>query len=281
MKFLFKLLKFIVNSQSLTGRLLKKIFNKIDNFLPIKYSYYFNSSDRPHYLYCCYNAALLAKKLGINKISVIELGVAGGNGIIFLEKIAKKIKKDLNIEIIIIGFDSGEGMYSPNENFDLPYFFKKGQFTMDKKILEEKLNSAKIIYGNIENTLIEYFNNTKNYPIGAILNDLDYYSSTCSSLKVYNYPNLFLPRVITYFDDTIGSEEELYTDAIGQLKAISEHNNLNNNKLYLNKNLLANSNEIWRYQIYYTHFFENKIYSKNIISSSYELKLEEDLKLKK
>ena len=37
--------------------------------------------DRPHYGYCVYNAAALAKKLGYRQISVLEFGVAGGVGL--------------------------------------------------------------------------------------------------------------------------------------------------------------------------------------------------------
>ena len=41
--------------------------------------------DRMHYGYCVYNAAILAKKLGYQRISVLEFGVAGGKGLVNLE----------------------------------------------------------------------------------------------------------------------------------------------------------------------------------------------------
>ena len=41
---------------------------------------------RPHYETILLESALEAKKIGYDEISVIELGVAGGNGIIALEK---------------------------------------------------------------------------------------------------------------------------------------------------------------------------------------------------
>src|ERR1700749_5254524 len=40
---------------------------------------------RPHYGYCVYQGALLAKKLGHRRVSVIEFGVAGGRGLLDLE----------------------------------------------------------------------------------------------------------------------------------------------------------------------------------------------------
>jgi hypothetical protein len=44
--------------------------------------------DRPHYAYGVYSAADLAKRLGLSAISVIEMGVAGGKGLLALEGIA-------------------------------------------------------------------------------------------------------------------------------------------------------------------------------------------------
>ena len=52
---------------------------------------------RPHYESVLYEACLEAKKLGIDEVSVLELGVAEGNGIVALEKYKKSIQKVLNI----------------------------------------------------------------------------------------------------------------------------------------------------------------------------------------
>ena len=48
---------------------------------------------RPHYETILLESVLEAKKLGYKKVSVLELGVAGGNGIIALEKYKKRIEK--------------------------------------------------------------------------------------------------------------------------------------------------------------------------------------------
>lgn len=280
MKYIIKIIDKIIKSETIFSILLKVFIKKIDNNIPLKYSYLFNTSERPHYTYCCYNAAKLAKSLGIKEISVIELGVAGGNGIICLEKISKKIEKELKIKIRVFGFDSGEGMYEPNNKYDLPYFFKEGTFKINVRKLNEKINNADIIYGDVKDTILKYVSSNKIPPIGAILNDLDYYTSTLNSLDIYNYYDYFLPRVISYFDDTVGSEEEYYNNQVGQLRAINEFNKNAKNKITLNQNLLAKSKEIWRYQIYYTHFFENENYNTNVISKEYEDKLNDGLKLK-
>src|SRR5580693_7656558 len=66
--------------------------------------------DRPHYAYGVYSAADLAKRLGLSAISVIEMGVAGGKGLLALEGIAKRVGDDFAIQIHVTGFDSGQGM---------------------------------------------------------------------------------------------------------------------------------------------------------------------------
>ena len=55
----------------------------------------------------------------------MELGVAGGNGIIALEKYVENIKKLINIEINIYGFDTGEGLPEIKNKFDFYLFFGK------------------------------------------------------------------------------------------------------------------------------------------------------------
>ena len=51
---------------------------------------------RPHYESILYESCLEAIKLGFNKVSVLELGVASGNGIISLEKYKKVIEKNFD-----------------------------------------------------------------------------------------------------------------------------------------------------------------------------------------
>ena len=94
---------------------------------------------RPHYETILLEGVLEAKKLGYKTVSVLELGVAGGNGIVALEKYKKKIEKITNIEINIYGFDSGGGLPETNNKYDLPFFWKTGDFKVDREKLEKSL----------------------------------------------------------------------------------------------------------------------------------------------
>jgi hypothetical protein len=78
--------------------------------------------DRPHYAYRVYWASDLAKRPGLNAIQVIEFGVAGGNGLLALERIAAVVSADLGIEINVCGFEGG-GMAPPGYYaMDVPMF---------------------------------------------------------------------------------------------------------------------------------------------------------------
>ena len=76
---------------------------------------------RPHYETILLESCIEAKKLGYEEVTVLELGVAGGNGIIALEKYKLKIESFLNMKIKIYGFDTGDGLPEINNTKDLPY----------------------------------------------------------------------------------------------------------------------------------------------------------------
>ena len=65
-------------------------------------------------------------------------------------------------------------------------------------------------------------------PIGAIIHDFDFYSSTKIALSMLKADmKFFLPRMYCYFDDTIGNETELFNDFTGERLAINEFNSQN------------------------------------------------------
>src|SRR5215212_7949970 len=58
---------------------------------------------RPHYAYCLFHGAKLAKRLGHHRISVLEFGVAGGNGLVAMEEIITEVTQELGIDIEVYG----------------------------------------------------------------------------------------------------------------------------------------------------------------------------------
>ncbi len=222
--------------------------------------------DGPHYGYCVYNAAVLAKKLGYRRISVLEFGVAGGNGLVNLEYHAQEITKVLAIDIDIYGFDMAEGLPEPLDYRDLPYIWKKGFYKMDVPRLRARLTKAELVLGDVKDTSKDFFEKYGPAPIGAIAYDLDFYSSTVTALNMLEAgERYYLRRVFCYFDDTVGNEIELFNDYTGERLAINEFNQAHNDvKFGLPYHLLAKRGvmEPWYHKIWICHFFKHSRYNE-------------------
>ena len=76
---------------------------------------------RPNYAYPVYQAAQLAHGSGEPRVSVIEFGVAGGNGLVAMEQYAEQVEKIFDVKIEVYGFDTTEGLPAPVDYRDLLY----------------------------------------------------------------------------------------------------------------------------------------------------------------
>ena len=140
--------------------------------------------ERAYYGHCMLHAAMLARKLGHRRISSIEFGVAGGNGLVAMERHAEAVQAETGVEVAVYGFDTGTGMPPPQDYRDMPYMWQPGYFAMDVPKLRARLKSAKLILGDVAETLREFADKEKPPPIGFIAFDLDYYSSTVAALTI-------------------------------------------------------------------------------------------------
>ena len=220
--------------------------------------------NRPNYAYCVYNGALLAKKLGYRGISVLEFGVAGGRGLLNLEHCAEHISKLLSINIDIYGFDTSKGLPEPLDYRDLPYHWRKSFYMMDVQKLRNKLKTSQPILGDVRETAETFLEEYRPHPIGAILFDLDFYSSTAGALKIFEgNEKYFLPRLFCYFDDVTGTEIELYNDYTGARLAINEFNHIHKKKKLAKAYHLLEQTAIedWYHRIWIFHNFEHSKYN--------------------
>jgi hypothetical protein len=179
-----------------------------------------------HYGYCILQAARLAQLLGYSKISAIEFGCGGGNGLINAERHIAEVMKIHAVEIELYGFDMETGLPPPADYRDMPYYFASGLYKMDRKTLERKLNRARLVIGDVKDTCATFFDEFAPAPVGCVFYDLDYYSSTRAALSLQNGDaSHFLPRVFMYFDDIIGNNETwLCNEYTGERLAIDEFN---------------------------------------------------------
>jgi hypothetical protein len=234
--------------------------------------------DRPHYGYCVYNGAVLAKRLGYERISILEFGVAGGSGLVNLEYHAREVSRLIHVDIEVYGFDIAEGLPKPLDYRDLPYNWKGGFFKMDVERLRERLTSAKLVLGDIRDTTSSFFRDYDPAPIAAAMYDLDFYSSTAAALKMFDGDEKhWLPRVYCYFDDTVGGEIQLYSDYAGARLAINEFNQAHESKkLAIPYHLLARTmGQPWYHSIFIYHDFSHSRYNDFIAKDDKQLPLTE------
>jgi len=223
---------------------------------------------RPHYAFGVYSAARLAKSLGLPGISVAEFGVAGGRGLLALERVSCEIARALGLRIDVFGFDSGIGMPEAADYRDLPHVWCKGFYAMDVRALTARLSSAKLILGDVARTVPEWAASQQLLPIGFVAFDLDYYSSTSQALRIFDGDQRTrLPRVICYLDDIMWPEYAYHNEFVGELLAIREFNKNHNDRKLCPIHLLRNMRMIprpWNDQMYVMHDFVHHLYCVNL-----------------
>ena len=258
----------------LLKKIYKYIFSKLSFLFSFRTKVKLKIISRPHYAYYIFNACKLASKLGLKSISVIEFGVASGNGLVCIEEIAAELERLFDIKIEIYGFDSSQGLPKPIDYRDLPYHWKEGFFKMDYEKLKNKLQKTKLVIGDLKDTSKTFFEKYSPAPIGAIFHDLDFYSSTKIALNLFKENNkFFLPRIFNYFDDIVGTEIELYNDYTGERLAIKEFNDENKDiKISPCYNLICQKNTLyWYHQIFITHIFKHNLYSSFISKENQQI----------
>ncbi|HEY2155265.1 MAG TPA: hypothetical protein VGH33_06520, partial [Isosphaeraceae bacterium] len=110
-------------------------------------------SDRPAYLVGVHYAARRAVRERVRAISVIEFGVAGGDGLLALEREAEAVEKEVGVSIQVYGFDNGPAGLPAfiGDHRDHPDKWKPGDFPMDVNLLRSKLGRrTTLILGNVD-----------------------------------------------------------------------------------------------------------------------------------
>ena len=232
---------------------------------------------RPHYGWCLYYAAFEAKALGFSAVTVAELGVASGYGLLCLCQQKKEIEKELGIEIVLVGFDAGSGLPASDDSRDLRYYWAAGSFEMNQATLKDRLGDrAQLILGDVSET-VPAWSPRPDAPLGAVLFDLDLYTSTASALALLTKHDT-LPRIWCYFDDICAGPEEAMTEIVGEHAAISAFN-LSPARRELNDNIsLAHAfrgcaPQPWHEHIYVYHRIGHPQYNARITGNRDQLQL--------
>jgi len=221
---------------------------------------------KPMYAWGTIHGVHLAKAIGIDRVSVIEFGVAGGNGLISLERIAEKVEQVFGVGIDVYGFDTGEGLPKPQDYRDLPNLYRQGSYPMDFERLKNRLQKAQLHLGLIDSTIPKFIT-SRPAPVAFISVDVDYYSSTMHALKILEADQaLLLPRIHCYFDDFIGFTFSEYS---GERLAIAEFNAAHSMRklspIFGLKYFLPekHANASWTDQLFLAHIFDHVSYGSN------------------
>jgi hypothetical protein len=215
---------------------------------------------RPHLAWGALQGVNLAKALGLSKVSLVEFGVAGGNGLTALEEIAQKLEETFGVEIQIHGFDAATGMPKPADNRDTPNLWRPGFYPLDVAKLEQRLKKTTLHVGMVCETL-QAFVASNPAPVAFIEFDLCYYSSTKEAFRLIEAnENILLPRIHCFFRNTLGNSYGSYN---GERLAISEfcanHETRKISQIFGLQHFLRGVGR-WVDQYYMAHIFDHKLY---------------------
>ncbi len=179
---------------------------------------------RQPYAFGALEAADGAAANGLSAVTLIEIGVASGAGLMNLAFIAEQVSKETLVDCEVHGFDTGTGMPPPIDCRDHPDLYQQGDFKMDERALRAVLpRETKLHLGPLSSTIPAFLEElAPSAPIGFVALDVDYWSSTVDALKLFTgKPDLYLPRTIVYVDDIALDE---HNSAAGANLAIQEFN---------------------------------------------------------
>ena len=185
----------------------------------------FDLLPRQHHAFGLLHAADTALARGARSVTIVELGVGSGTGLINLCDLAIRVSKATGIAFHIVGFDTGVGMPPPVDFRDHPELYKEGWFPMgDREALMTRLPSnARLILGDLRDTIPKFVETLQaESPLGFVTLDVDFYSSSKHALALLQGPpSCYFPYISVYVDDMALPTNSYYA---GELLAISEFN---------------------------------------------------------
>ncbi len=179
------------------------------------------AAKRPHYVWGVLQGAALGKVLGHHRVSVMEIGVAGGAGLLSMQRVAELCEALVNLEIEVYGFDTGVGIPKPQDYRDMPYKWSEGYYPCDIEQLKQRLQKAKLKIGLLKDTVPEFLASNP-APIAFVAFDTGMYRSTKDAMGLLTADHeRLIPRVPCSFRSAIGKD---VTEFGAELLAISEFN---------------------------------------------------------
>src|SRR5205807_4400526 len=128
---------------------------------------------RQPYAFGALEAADIGRASGLSAVTLVEIGVASGAGLMNLAYVAERVSKETGIRCEVHGFDSGTGMPPPVDYRDHPDLYQHGDFTMDVHALRAMLPAGTGLHlGPLSSTIPKFLQQLAvSAPIGFVVLD--------------------------------------------------------------------------------------------------------------
>lgn len=186
---------------------------------------------RQEYAFGMLEAAELARARGICRVTVVELGVGAGTGLMNLAAISRSLERVTGVGFDVVGFDSGKGLPAPRDYRDHPEAYREGWYPMDEDKLRRALGGgARLVLGPLEQTIAPFVSTLgADAPVGFVALDVDYYASARAGLALLSGPpEVYFPQLPVYVDDM---DRPSHNARAGELLAIEEFNRDHPNRM--------------------------------------------------
>jgi hypothetical protein len=173
----------------------------------------------------------------------------------------------VGVRIDVVGFDTGTGLPPLEDERDLPYAWRSGLFASDPEQIRAALRRAQLVVGDVRDT-VHGFLAEDGPPLGFVAFDLDLYSSTIAALELLEcgYARL-LPRVLCFFDNVVGLDDQLHSPYAGELLAIDAFNDRHADRKLAQVNGQRHKRILpaaWNDQLYALHCFGHPDYARYV-----------------
>ena len=176
------------------------------------------------YAYGVLDAADIARRDGVEEVALLEFGVARGEGLLNLQRLAQRVQTETGVRFRIYGFDTGVGMPASDDPRDHPDVYGSGDFPMDEAALRRLLGAqTELILGDVAETVPGFVDTLPaGVRVGFVSIDVDSYAATRHALQVLLGPaERYLSAATVYFDDII---YDFHNSWQGELLALHEFN---------------------------------------------------------
>lgn len=224
---------------------------------------YHDVFEKAWYAYGVLIAAEQAKRMGLSRVTIVELGVWFGMGLKSLCEICAFLTATTGMEFDIYGFDTGAGLPPVADYRDHPELWGTGDMKMpDFQALAAELPpNCRLLIGDVRETIPKFLAEqaSPESPVGFVSLDVDLYTSSVDALKLLDADAAcLLPAVGVWEDDSYCNV--LQNSHCGEALAIKHFNDAHELRKIDKKVVRTNRpQQPWHHMFYFAHIFDHPL----------------------